>query len=235
MFVGATFTSCLEHDDSENESLALGYFTTDGNASQIILHQDGGGTVIPMMSSLKNPTEFLKNERYVLQFKYKEGGISADKMTVTDAEILAGEVIDVRNPLTAQEAAESKVSDPDSLFNINSISSAWAYRGYLTVLTRALYSVKDSKGVFPVINMTYDPLTDLDVDRIKLTLCYNRRTAKDAQTASTPYEFATSFRLSQLQSIVPGTDTIQVAISAMGVDKPYQVKVARKDLVKGNY
>lgn len=235
---GSMFTSCLSGDDDDNETLAQGYFTVDGSATQIILHQDGGGTVIPAVSSLASPSEFIKNERYILQFKYRKGDISADGLTVTGAQVLAGEKLDVHNLLTTALAEQVHLSDADSLFAVSSISHIWAYRGYLNVLAKAYYSItKENKGIFPTYNMMFDPVQDVQPNRVNLTLLYNRHSKKDATIISSPstYELATSFRLSQLSALVPGNDSIEMTIHVQGIDKPAVVKVGRTDLQKGNY
>lgn len=236
ILTGCMFTSCLEGNEEDNEGIGQAYFTVDGNASQIILHQDGGGTIIPTMSSFKNPADFLKNERYILQYKYRVGNISADATTITGAEIIAGEVLDVRNPLSAEQAAERHLSDPDSIFAVSSVTHTWAYRGYLNVLSKAYYSMKDNKGIFPTYNLMYDP-ADVQQNRVKFTLLYNRHSAKSTTVVNSPsvYEMATSFRLSELSNLVPGSDSIEMTINVQGVDKPSVIKVGRADLQKANY
>ena len=230
---GCVFTSCLNTDDDDRENIAAGYFTTDGNATQIILHQDGGGTVFPLMSSFKNVETFLKNERYILQFKYRKGDISDDEMTVTGAEIIAGEMIDVHDVLLADNPVVPVFNNTDSLFDISSISNAWAYRGYLTVLAKAYYSMVDSsKGVLPTYNVIVDPANDVQPNRVRLTLCYNRHTAHDAKPSPSLYEMATSFRLSPLASIVPGNDSIEISIEGKSLNRPTIFKVSRADLQK---
>ncbi len=230
---GCVFTSCLDTDDDDRENIAAGYFTTDGNASQIILHQDGGGTVLPLMSSFKDAASFLKNERYLLQFKYRKGDISADEMTVTGAEIIAGEMIDVHDVYQIDNPAVPVFNNADSLFAISSISNAWAYRGYLTVLAKAYYSMLDSsKGVLPTYNVVVDPANDVQPNRVRLTLCYNRHTAQDAKQSPTVYELATSFRLSSLASIVPGNDSVEISIEGKALNRPTIFKVSRAEFQK---
>lgn len=235
---GCMFTSCLGGNEEESESLGQAYFTVDGDASQIILHQDGGGTVIPVMADINKPAEFVKNERYILQFKYRQMDVSEDGNTVTGAHILAGEVLRTLDPLTAAKAEETHVSDEDSIFSVNSITATWAYRGYLNVLAKAYYSIdKENKGIYPTYNLVYNPESDIQQDRIRFQLLYNRHTAKDntVYTSTSTYESVTCFRLDQLAGIVPGSDTIEVTINTTGVDKPSVLKVSRTDLHRGNY
>lgn len=235
VLAGSMFTSCLEGSDEDSQALLQGYYTVEGDASQIILHQDGGGTIIPLMSSFSKPAEFVKNERYILQFSYRMRDISEDGSTVTGAELIAGEVLDVHDPLTKALAEEKHLTDADSLFNMYSFTQAWAYRGYLTTLIKGYYSVKESKGIFPTFNLVYDPEEDIQPNRIRLTVCYNRHTEKDMTNSTLPYEFATSFRLAPLANVVPGSDSIEVTINAQGIEKPRIFKMGRADLLKGNY
>lgn len=235
-----TLTSCLEDvDEGENEALFQGYFTTDGTASSIILHQDGGGTVYPDVSTIKNPADFLKNERYLLQFKYKQKNISEDGNSINSAELYGGEVIPVSNPMTLALASDSirQVMSTDSLFSMRKLTGVWAYRGYLNVIINGDYSyvVKNGETVYirPTITAVFDPEKLQEPDRLDLTLCYNRHTDNSAYTA-TAYDFMTSFRLGQFAALVPGNDSIRITLSGLGL-KDQTIKVGRQDLQKGNY
>ncbi len=239
MVSASALSSCIEHDENESESLLQGYFTVEGSPTKVVLHQDGGGTVIPDLSSINKVADFVNHDRYMLQLKYRKMDISADGKTITGAQLFGGQVVPVSNPLTIQQASDSSklVLAPDSLFSMRQLSGYWAYRGYLTIVVNGDYSYKITEGrtnyIYPSLSLVYDPAQLKEPNRLDLTLCYNRHTDKQTSSAGT-YNFPTSFRLDEFAALVPGNDTIQVSIAGVGITTT-RFKVGRQDLLKGNY
>lgn len=235
MMTTCTFTSCLEeHDENDNEYTAVDYFTVDGNASQIILHGDGGSTVIPSMASFRDPAAFLKEERYFLYLKYRMADVQENPLTITGATLLDGNVVDVNTPLDAEMAQNLLVTSADSLHDVLSVTNMWGYRGYITAVVKSRYCTKGDKGITPAFNLVYDPAT-MQANRLDLQLCCNQHRVEGNSLASQYYEFATSFRLEKLAAMIPGSDSIEVSISCKGITKPTTFKIGRQDLFRGNY
>lgn len=235
LMTACTFTSCLEeHDENDNEYTAVDYFTVDGNASQIILHGDGGATIIPSMASFKDAAAFLKNERYLLYLKYRMADVQENPLTITGATLIDGDVVNVTTPLDAQMAENMLVTSADSLHDILSVSSMWGYRGYITAVVKSRFSAKGDKGIPPTFNLVYDP-ANIEANRLNLQLCCNQHRVEGNTLATSYYEFAASFRLEKLAAMIPGSDSIEVSISCQGITKPTTFKIGRQDLYRGNY
>lgn len=242
----SVFTSCLgEHNEEDNEYLYQGYYTVGGDASQIILYQDGGGKVYLDMTSVPKPAEFVKQERFYLQFKYRLGDVSEDGNSIRGAVLFGYKVIDIGSVLGSTEAAEKNITAADSLFAVNSFDGVWAYRGYLTTVVNARASYKGGETIYPSCNLVFDA-DAVQSNRIRFNLCYNRHSAKEYNSSGQmidtngvgPYQLPCSYRLDQLDGLVPGNDSIEVTIEAKDLADKSLVKtfrLGRNDLHKGNY
>lgn len=230
-------TSCLDGDDDQHS--ASGYFTVTGNKTTgYTLYQDGGGYIIPTAESVNDLTGgkgFGEIERAMLAFTFQEKDIAEDKNSIVGAKLYSGESLPVSDLLNPTNAAVHNVLDPDSLFAIEGIANMWAYRGYLTMIYTGQYAwnAKKTGWLYPGINVVYNA-EDMIPNEVQLQLCHNERRAK-TESAAGKQTFCVSFRLKELQHLVPGNDSIKVNLKVTGVDKPYVMKIAREDLSAANW
>lgn len=234
----AVFTSCW--DAEEDQHSTTGYFTVTGNSvTGYTLYQDGGGKILPTAQSVSNITNgkgFGDVERAVLAFQWQEKNLSDDQNTITGAELVGGESIRCVTPLSAEQAGKDGVLKGDSLFAINALNSAWAYRGYLTLIFNGSYDWTDDKRttyLYPTMNLVYEP-TKMVPNELELTLCYNRRAPK-GKTEAGRQAFTLSFPISGLEAYVPGKDSVTIKIINEGLTKPAAFKISRDEFVRGNW
>lgn len=224
LMMGLTFTSCLSDDNKENSYNFQDFFTVTGNISTgYTLYADHGTYVTLDRSSFTNEIGFGSTERVLMTLIYTEDMISADSKGLKNPTVAECLVVPTVNPLTLEEAAASKVTEADSLYNVNKLDF-WAYRGYLTTETTAFYG-----NVRPTLNLTYDPAS-IRTDSIDFQLCYNIH--KSAPNYGGNYY--TSFRLQSLADLIPGSNDVVVTINCKGCN-PVIVKVKRQDFYRGNY
>lgn len=230
-------TSCLDGENDQHS--AYGYFTVTGNQTLgYTLYQDGGGFVIPTaqsVSDLTNGKGLGDVERALLSFTYQEKDVAQDKNSITGAKLYSGESLPVYDLLSTKAATEQHVLDADSTFAVGGISGLWVYRGYMTLIYSGQYAWnKDKNGyLYPVTNLVYDAEQQIP-NELSLQLCHNEHRTKDEMPAG-KRDFVMSFRLKDLQGLVPGQDSIKMSLKVLGIEKPYQIKVAREDLIKGNW
>lgn len=227
--------SCLDGENDQHSAYA--YFTVTGNnSSGYVLYQDGGGKIIPTMQSVSDLTNgkgLEKVERALLQFTYQEKDVTDN--TITGAVLTGGESVTPFNPVVRQMAESQKILSADSIFNIGSVSSVWAYRGYLNIVYNGYYGWNEKKDgyLYPTTNLVYEMDQQIP-NELNLTFCHNERRSKSVNPAG-QMTFTSCFRLNQLQNLAPGNDSVTVKISAAGLSSPIKFKVAREDFNKGNW
>ncbi len=228
-------SSCLDGENDQHS--AYGYFTVTGSKTAgYVLYQDGGGRVIPTMSSVNDLTGgkgFEDIERALLQFTYQEKDVTEG--TITGAELKSGEQIRVMDPVVKQMADAQKITAADSLFNIGNFSAVWAYRGFLTIMYNASYGWNEKKDgyLLPTVNLVYE-IDQQIPNELNLTFCHNERRSKTINPAG-QMGFTACFRLNQLQNLAPGNDSVTVKIAAAGLSSPIAFKVAREDFSKSDW
>lgn len=232
-----TVTSCMNGGDDSHTMIS--YFTVTGNnTSGYVLYQDGGGKMIPTLSSVSDLTNgkgFGDLERLQLAFKFSESDLDESKNTITGAELTSGESLLVVDPVLQGEAEALNMTDKDSIYAINNVSALWAYRGYMTIIYNGNYSWSEKKDgyLYPKTNFIYS-MSDQKPNEVDLTLCHNeRRPAKS--NAAGAMNFTVSLRLPRLLAATPGNDSVRINIAAQGLEKPLVIKVAREDFNKGDW
>lgn len=231
-------TSCLSSGEDDQHS-AYGYFTVTGNTTEgYTLYQDGGGTVIPTMSSVSDLTQgkgFQNIERVMLSYTYQDKDISEDGKSVTGAKLTAGESYTPLTPISKEVADSQNILNGDSIFEVANVSHAWAYRGYLNIIYTAYYAWNEKKNgyLYPTVSLVYDT-ERMTATELNLTLCHNERRAKGAAPAGS-MSFTECFRLTPLQFAAAAADTVTCNIGMAGISKPITLKIAREDFVKGNW
>jgi len=235
--IGGVSTSCIE--GVENTVYLQGYFTITGDLTNgYTLYQDGGGVIKPNTNSvlsLAGEKGFENNERAYFAFSYTESDVKdyEEGSMLSNAKLVSGYYLNTVKPITVTEATEKKINDNDSIFPINKMNYAWAYRGYLNTLINANPAVVNEKTVNPDVNIVYDP-DKMENDKLDLTIVYNRHAPQYANTG-TYLEFVCSYPIYELASLVPGSkDSIDVTLTTRGID-PVSFKIGRNDLKKGNY
>lgn len=229
--------SCVG-DQEENPSYIGGYYTISGDmATGYTLYQDGGGIIKPDMQVIYQQvgkTGFENHERAYLAFSYKEENIKdVDGGCIIDgAELMTGNYIPVLKLMSVDDARDKNIISTDSLFNVSKLDGAVAYRGYLTTSMTIQPAIKDGKQVNPTATLIYDPSTVSD-NKVSLTICYNRHAAKDAPVGYSG-SLTASFPITDLAGVVPGNDSIDVTLNALGAASA-TFKIGRDDLRKGNY
>ena len=232
-----TLTSCLESDDdSENTYTAYGFYTITGSlTSGYILYSDTGGKVIPSISSVNELTEaqgFGFHTRAMFYFKYKESQISADGMSITDAELYDGRYLDELYPMSLQKADANLVTAEDSIFQVTEFMDTWAYRGYLNTVVNGPYSSVNGVSLKPTINLVYDPAS-ITENAITFDMYYNRHSSKTAPSNG-PVYFYNSYYLNDLDGLIPGNGNVTITIKCNdGTVK--DISVSRENFHKGNY
>lgn len=223
------FTSCLkESDPADNTVTAQGYCTFEGTWPTYIAHFDGGGTATFSTEAMTRLGEKgFASKRAWLYISFREGDATTNETTneisIKNANIYDGELVPVAKIMTEEEMTEKNLNVEDSLFTISRIKEAWGYRGYITTVVNGSYSYVKNVGKRPTINLVYDGIEE---NSLKLKLCYNRHSEKNAQFGNA--DFNTSFSLEGLSNLIPGTDSVKVTISAKETtDKVF--KISRKD------
>lgn len=224
-------TSCMD-DDEPQKTHAMAYFTVENTGATPILHMDGGGTVIPSqqsVTSIGGVNKFKDLERAMFHFTYTKEQVSADGKTVTGADIVQGKSLEVLKMMDKEKAESENITAADSLHNIKSLTHVWAYRGYLNVLFIGQVMGDEKNYFYPRMNMVYDPIEN--DNELNLHFYFNKRSKKTDRNLG-EYEFCESFRLNEMNSLIPGTDSVKIAITFDGITKPFEMKVSRKDFTR---
>lgn len=229
--------SCIGEQE-ESPAYIGGYYTITGDMSTgYTLYQDGGGIVNPDMQTIYQQVGkdgFANRERAYLIFSYKEENLRDVEggCIISGAQLMDGNYIPMGDFISVDDARDKNIVSTDSLFNVSRIVGAWVYRGYLTTTNSVQYAIKDQKEIYPTTTLVYDPASVSD-NKVSLTLCYNRHAA---QTAAVGYskDLTTSFPITDLARVVPGSDSINVTLNALGAASQ-TFKVGRIDLRKGDY
>lgn len=224
LMMGLAFTSCITGESGPNTYNFQDFFTITGNvATGYTLYSDHGTYVTLDRTAFTNESGFGTAERVLMTVAYTEEMISADSKGLKNPSVIECVLVPTANALTLEEAAASKVTEADSLYNVNKLDF-WAYRGYLTTETTAFYG-----NVRPTLNLVYDPIT-VRTDSIDLQLCYNIHKASPNYGGN----YYTSFRLEPLATLIPGSGDVVMTVSCKGCN-PVIVKVKRQDFYRGNY
>lgn len=230
----ATSTMMTSCDmDVENTLTRMGFFTIEKNGNSYILHQDGGGTVIPTDQSVYDISggKGLKDvERAMFYFNYKESDISADYNTITGATLTQGSIIPVKEPIALQKAEEGNILSTDSIHQVTSVSHVWGYRGYLSFLFIAPYRMGEKTGIYPNMNLVYDP-EEMLPNELNLHFYYNKR-GENKQSDYGKQEFIHSFSLTGLDACIPGSDSVKLNVVVDGIKEPVHIKLGRNDFKK---
>lgn len=228
--VALAMTSCLSDDDN-NTQMLRGHFTIEGAYPTYTLYHRSGYIVRlnpTSVTEVLGAKGFDNHHRGYFDIYYTQGDIVEDpvtrQITINNARLGSGSYVNTYEPLTFAEAEESKLSVADSVFAISQFNDIWAHRGYLNIAITAPYSIANSYGVYPTMNVAFDSEAITD-DALTLTLLYNRHTAKDVQTGTE--SFVAAYPISNLLPLVPGNDSVRVTINAEGVS-PKTIKVGRR-------
>lgn len=237
MIAMVCLTSCENLVDSMKHYYA-GYFTISGNVEEgYTLYQDGGGIVKPSLQSIidvAGKDGFADNERVFLALSYRTADIKpcdGGEMLV-DAEVLRGECMPLHFPLSKQEADQQMITQPDSIFSVNSILHVWAYRGFINTLINANVSEKNGKHVAPGVNIVYEP-DKIAANKIEFTIYYNRHTSKETD-AFVDADFVSTFPIYEMRELIPGNDSVEITLHVDGAN-PKTFKIGRDDLTKDHY
>lgn len=237
---GLLFTSCL--GEGTNKYHGDGVFTVVKDGSSYCLFADYGGLIIPDAKSVYNfsGNDGLKDgDRVYMIYQYTDDNIKNEQGKggyIADVELVQGQRIPKFNILMQAEAEAQNLLDKDSLFTITTDANAisfGAYRGYLTSHFNGIFSVVSNKGVYPTLNMVYDPAENERPNELNLKVCYNRHTATNA--ASSTDSFFTTYPLTPLSGRILGSDSITINIDGVGLPKKRTLKISRDDLKTGNY
>lgn len=229
------FTACNTDNDTQI-SIQSDYFTVTRVNNRFVLYADAGHIVKFTSEADQSVAEAFPNgvERLSLTYSCdllkltKEGDVEV----VNDAEPIEATKVPVLSVMDVEDAKAAKVTEKDSIFNIVSIQSMWATRGYLTITLNGSYSVVGSKNILPTMNLVLDE-TEISEDNIKFHLYYNRHSSKDVSSGGV-YQFITSYPLTPFKYMIPGNNDVIITVAVEGPDgktqvsKPY--KVSRKNL-----
>ncbi len=239
LFGGLLLTSCL--GESENKYHGDGIFTVVKEGSSYTFYADYGGMIRP---SIKSAAELSDNglkdgDRTYMIYQYTDDNIKNEPGKgnyIIEAEFVNGVTIPKRNILMQSEAESKKLLEKDSLFtlatDLNSLTLG-AYRGYLTARFNGVYSVVGGKGIYPTLNLVYDPAENERPNSLKLQMCYNRHSASNTMTSSEV--FYVTYPLSDMSNLIMGNDSITITIDGAGLTKQRTLKIGREDLRPGNY
>lgn len=223
-------TSCLG-DNDDNTQMLRGHFTIEGAYPTYTLYHRAGYIIKlnpTSVTEVLGASGFGNHHRGFFDIYYTQADVAEDpathQVTISNARLGSGSYVNTYEPLTFAEAAESKLSVADSVFAISQWGDIWAHRGYLNIAITAPYSIANSRGVYPTMNVAFEPEAIAD-DALTLTLLYNRHTAKDVQTGTE--SFVAAYPISNLLPLVPGNDSVRVTINAEGVS-PKTIKVGRR-------
>ncbi len=232
-------TSCM--GDGTNKMSNSAFFTVENDGTGYTLYADYGGVVRPTTSNVLELTSgkgFKNGDRVYLVYSYTDDNIKTlpgKGAYIDNAELISGQPIPVENILMREKAEAGKLLEKDSIFSFaNNVSSLQlgVYRGYLTATFNGRYSIVSGKGVYPSLNLIYDPAENERPNTIKLTAVYNRHTAADAQAGS--QSFIISYPLSSFAN-TEGSGPIEIIVDGLGFTEPLKSKVERVDMTPGNY
>ena len=233
----AALTSCL--GSGTNKYYGSGIFTVEKTGTGYNLYNDGGGMVRPSAQSVNDlvgSSGFESGQRVALDYTYEDNMFREEPgkgYYIDNVDLYQGQLIPNRAIMFKNEAESKNLLKEDSLFNIGTEISMWAYRGYITVRYNGIFSLSLGKGIWPTLNMVYDPDQNGAPNSLHLMMCYNRHTAKDA-TQSKQY-FYNTFPLSAFNSLVSGNDSVNITVEGLGLEKPRTLRVGRQDFIPGNY
>ena len=235
MTAGATFVGCKE--DHKSTRMVSGFFTVAGDVnSGYTFYQDYGGIVKPNMPELLSliGKDGFVEDRIIGNFTFYDEDVKdvAGGKVIENAKFVSGEYM-ISWDAMAKGLADSKgVTLADSIFSVSRVTELWCYRGFLNVLSYAPVSVKDNKIITPTYSLVYDP-TSIVPNRLELFLYYNRHSSMETN-AGPIYDTYNSFSISELASLIPGNDSVEVTVRVKGAElKPF--KVGRKDFRRGDY
>lgn len=238
-------SSCM--GDGTNKMSRSAIFTVEKSGSSYTLYADYGGVVRPSnVLELTDGKGFNNGDRVLLVYSYTDDNIKTETgkgSYIDNAELISGQPIPINNILTREKAEASKLLEKDSIFSFaNNVTSLQlsVYRGYLTASFTGRYSIVSGKGVYPSLNLVYDPAENERPNTLKLTAVYNRHTAADAQAGS--QSFFISYPLTAFTGIngsepvdIDGKDPIEIIVDGLGFTEPLKSKVERVDMTPGNY
>ncbi|MCQ2146948.1 MAG: hypothetical protein MJZ16_05460 [Bacteroidales bacterium] len=226
--------SSCEFLNNDDHFLSSASFVTIANeGGNTIFFMDGGGVIKPTKESVNKITDnkgFGDYKRAYMYFNYYKNELdySEEKKeyTVNNADITFGRFLDMGQIKTLEQAQAENLFLADSVYKLDSFEQIWVYRGYLNVIGKGSYVLKNDAGIKPTVSLVYNP-ADVTDNTIKFNLLYNRHAPKDAISYSV-YDLINSFDITSLEPIIPGTDSVKVTVETEGA-KSLSYKFARKD------
>ena len=220
-------SSCLKDNPVDPTNYFSNFFTITGSESNPTFYCDGGGKMTLSSESLKD-VKFNGYKRAFLTVSYSVDQL--DKKSNIDwtlklADVVSGQFIPSREILDMEAAESGNLTSADSLSKILTLNQPWGYKGYATMIVEGPYIIKGANGILPTMNLVYESVSE---NKVKCTLLYNEHKKTSGLSNGTIEALMTSFDISPLKEIVPGTDSVTFTVSCMGV-KDMQFKIGRAD------
>lgn len=231
--VALCLTSCLSEEEPTH--YMRGHFVIEGANPNYTLYSNDGFVIRLSPSSVTNATSgagFGNNKRGYFDISFEEKDVKSvtgtdgkEEHHITNAQLMGGSFVTILSPMSHASATDRNIAVADSMFAVTKCNDLWYHRGYLNMIVTAPYTVKDSKGIYPTMNMMYDE-QDISENSIKLTLLYNRHSAKGNDVSSMEGNFVTAYTMNTIKELVPGNDSITVTVEAEGIEAK-KIKMAR--------
>ncbi len=234
LLAGTTLTSCLDEENSASDRYLWAYVTVGELSADNVytLYPDGGGVIYPSASSVYSLTGAYNGlseyERCYIYMSYTESNYSTDAdglMVICGGTMKSGLTVAVDSVLTLEEATAAGVNAEDSIFSASALNGFWGYRGYLTAVTEVGYCYATSGAIEPTQKMVCD---SIKTDSLFVSLYNNRHVTQGTPTYGTA-SFLRSYRLTDFQGLIPGSDSIVVKMNLAGTTGA-TIKIGREDL-----
>ncbi|MEG1684606.1 MAG: hypothetical protein RR319_01480 [Bacteroides sp.] len=225
MFLMAvTFTSCLKDENSKPTGLVFVTIENDYGFN-CTFYADGGGILKPSAASIAQFAALKDMKRALIQYSYQDGFTPTAETTEFLIDVLAYQEIrwsnvkilpteDPQDTLRINNDSIQSFVD-NSLFFDDKYCSAYAYRGYVNLVT----SFKYESRISPYISMAYNPEKDIvkgaTKDTLFMKLYFDNRSKDPAKVTSTAPQVLSNFCLPRgLQYEFSGREDIVIGISA---------------------
>lgn len=228
-------TSCNDDDLNYTRIVGNNLCTAELDASNHYRFYTDDDIVVELESesnSVMFNTFGKRAERVSLIYQY-----SSDDATVVNgvrqirnAQVLNGtQLIDVDNIVTKATAEARNQLVTDSIFDIASVVSFYAHKGYLNCLVNARYATNGTKAVYPGLTLVADP-SDVKENEMTVHLYYNCHAPKSALSGLSA-TFAKSYPLSSFANRIPGSGdiTLNLIVEGQTTPKTKSFKMTRSD------
>lgn len=231
-------TSCNDNDENGVAIISTNLCTAEVDLTNHYRFYTDDDIVVEMdneSNSVLFNTFGSKAERVSLIYQYRDvdATVVNGVRHVSNAQVLNGtQLIDIENITTKASAEAKNQLATDSIFEVSTIESFYAHKGYLNCIIKAPYAALNNKAVYPGITLFADQ-SDIKENEMTLHLYYNCHAPKNALTGYLS-SFAKSYPLSMFANRIPGTDDITLKLIVEGQSNPKTktFKMTRSDFFR---